>query len=60
MVQAVTRGTIMIEMKSDTNIQLPIDVLSEKPPFDMHEEIAHVKDKTKNSVLDGSFRSFQN
>ena len=48
MVQAVTRGTIMTEMKSDTNIQLPIDIFSEKAPFDMLEEMAHVNDKIKN------------
>ena len=58
MVQAVTRGTIMTEMKSDTNIQLPIDILSEKAPFDMLEEMAHVNDKIKNSELKSSQSNF--
>ena len=44
-VQAVTRGTIITDIKIDINIWLPIDTLSENAPFVILEEIAHVNDK---------------
>ena len=53
-VQAVTRGIIIIEMKIDTNIWLPIEILSENAPLVILEEIAHVNDKMKKLELNGS------